>query len=148
MTIGRGFLKVVQRASGRALLNVHRAGGFRVDYTLARDTTVEGMSSIVLAGIYIWPTPLVKEKVLQGNQTLEVMSAAGNLSAEALPIFMISREALKINGVFFDPTFHDEFVETGTTKPIFRVIQITDIAAPEPGWFITTSTVFRSRATG
>lgn len=145
-----GYLFPLRRGLEQAIAAIHRVGGFTVNYTLARDTSIEGMNTIVFSGIAIQPTPLVRVREELGGRRTEAMSAAGNLSAEALPIFLVSRPVLfdPVLGVQHTPTFKDSFVslnelgtlEVGTT---FKIIQITEIAGVTPGWFITTVTQFR-----
>ena len=111
-----------------------------VNYTLARDTSIEGMNPLVFSGIAIQPTPLVRVKEIVGGRVQEIMSAAGNLSAEALPIFLISRPVLvdPATGTQHEPTFKDSFValnELGTIEvgTVVRGLQITEISRPTPG---------------
>jgi len=147
------LLKELQTSMGLAMQEIHRVGGFQVDYTLVTDTTKDPMTiangaAVLLSGIFIQPTTKVRVKELLGGRWRESLSAAAVLSAEALPVFIISREALKVSGTFRIPTHHDSFVETGTTSPIFRIQQITGVSAVEPGFIISASTIFRSFASG
>ena len=138
-----GYLQQLQRQMGRALKAVHRAAGFRVDYTIVTDTTADHMSTTLLAGIYIQPAPRAKAKEVLGGRFREVKTGAA-----ALSVFLIGREALKSGGVYFDPTLHDSFVETGAAAPRLYVVEISETARPAPGWFLTASTVFRGGARG
>ena len=142
-----GWQVQIQRALGRGLKLAHRSGGFRVTYKQVRDATTDPHTTSNLT-VYVQPTPLVKQRELVGNRWREVLAAGGNLSAEALPVFVISREYLKVSGTYYDPTLFDEFVKFGTTTPVFRVYQTTALGGEAPGWFLSTRVIFREYLPG
>ena len=149
-----GWVLELQRGLGRALKQIHKAGGSKLRYQLITDLTDPNNNKSTL-DIFAQLTPLVQVREILGGRWTEVLSAAGTLSAEALPVFIVSRESLKIGPTFHDPTFLDSFqkldisvVPNVVTGPTFFINQITAIGGEEAGWFLTTVAKFRDHARG
>ena len=146
-----GYLFVVERVLGKALKIAHQLGGYKARYTLVTDRTTDPPTTSVL-DIYMNPTPTVHDRQRVGGRFQEVMSAAGNLSAEALPIFGVSRENLKVGTTYHDPTTDDFFQaldKSGVVEgPRFDVQQTTPIGFIPGGWLLQVKSVFHSAPSG
>ena len=134
-----GFLNDIQQAVGEALDEVHNAAGVAYTYTLVTDEATMTTSDL---SIYMWPTELVEVDGQVGGMSLETLSDAGNLSAEAMPVFRASREAFNISGTYYRPTLADSFVAAGTTEPVHFVKQVTSILGLAAGYRISATAVF------
>lgn len=156
-----GFLTQLQRSVGRALHAVHRIGGWRADYTLISDHAQNPKTTITFSNIYMKPTAVVRLKETLGGRIREVPGQGGLFSLEQQPYFEVSREALRATsgmtdsagaaiteGTYYTPSIDDEFVEDGTATPIFRVIQVIEMAAVTPGWLLAYQSIFRHRSGG
>lgn len=152
-----GYLRQIQKAGERVLKRAHRIAGVKFRYFLVTDRTTDPLT-VVNAGagvdIFMQPTPLVRirEAGPANSRFQEVLSAAGNLSAEALPVFILSRRDLFIGGVQFEPTTDDQFQELtlagALTGSLFDVVQITSIGSKAMGFFITAVTQFHEASKG
>jgi len=142
-----GLLTQIQKAEQRALRVVHRVLGFKVVYTHVTDLTVDPFPTTDLT-IFLAPTPRVKKREKVGGSWEESLDVGGTLSAEALPVYVLSRQDLKVAGTFREPTTMDSFVEFGTTSPIFYVDRTTEIGQRPAGWFLTVTTKFRASGAG
>lgn len=142
-----GWLNSIRNPLGRALNAVHRAGGKQMDYTLVIDTTTNPMTTVTLSGIHYQPTPIVRIQEQSGGVLREIMSSAGNLSADLFPVFKLSRPVLISGGVQYEPTFYDTFIRGGETQ-VFYIAQITDLSNIAEGWRIVGTTDFRLSAVG
>lgn len=97
--------------------------------------------------IYMKPTPLVKVLEMVGGRLAEVLSAAANLSAEALPVFLVSRKAFVVSGTQYTPQIGDTFVEVGGSQK-FYVNSVVGDSGVEAGYFLTVTTEFQHYAGG
>lgn len=138
----------IAKGLGRVFFQSYRVfDRFQVTYSLVKDLTdVEG--SKVDLTIYLKKTPSLKVTEKQGGRRVTLKPSGGQLSQEALPIFLVARESLKSGGVFYEPSNFDEFVEVGTTEPIFYVKEWETIGEVAAGYRLTVTTDFNEFAGG
>ncbi len=113
-----GLNSIMANIDGKVNKAVHRFQGFKATYTLLTDETTDPNTESVLT-VFMGTTdtkwifdPTVGRKV-------EVTE----------DIFFISREFLRVGGVFFEPrALKDSFVEFGTTTPVFHIESVRDMA--------------------
>lgn len=148
-----GFLAELQRGLGRALKEIHKAGGFQVRYRAVINRTVDPVTTENL-DIFIQPTPNVRVREKVGGRVQDVFASGAQLSAEALPVFAASRQALLLaDGVTFHvPTTQDTFQELDSsgspTGDIFEVIQVTAIGGRAAGYFLSVVNQSSDQAQG
>lgn len=150
--------KILARVSKR----VHKLFGFRVDYTLIIDHTVNPKTTITFLNMPILATALVKQVEREGGRLRETPAGGGLFTQEQQPFFQVSRDSLKADGVIQDstgatpargtrfvPQFEDKFIETGTTSPKFTVKGLIVEGTPKPGlWVVAYEELFRQAAAG
>lgn len=133
-SLGR-FLKVWLRVKNR----------FQVNYTLVKDLTNVSGSTEALT-IFLGKTPSVEITELFAGRAVTFKPSGGALAQEALPLFLVSRESLKVGSTFHVPTKFDSFVEVGTTAPIYFVREIETIGEDAAGYRLTVTTEFNQYA--
>ena len=140
-----GYLDEIQRGIGQALKEVHHTGGFKVRYTLVTNRTTDPLTTVNL-DIWVQPMPQVRNRERIGGRWQEALSAA------ALPVYIVSRESLKVSGIYYEPTTDDTFRELNSsgnpTGPTFHIEQITTIGGRAAGWMLTVVTQFHDKAGG
>ncbi len=149
-----GFVSELQKSLGRALKSIHKIEGTKVRYTLITDTTDPKNNNTVL-DIFVHLTEQVRMREAFQGRITESLSAAGILSAEALPVYVVSRESLKIGTTFHKPTIFDSFRELDATVspnvpvgPTLFVQQITNIGGLPTGFRLLTVAKFSEHVRG
>ena len=98
------------------------------------------------------PTPTVHQRERMGGRWQEVLGAAANLAREAQPVFVVSREDLKVAGVFNDPTTDDTFQELDSagspTGATFYVQQTTPVGFLPGGFLLLVRAKFHDAPGG
>lgn len=142
-----GIDEQIQKGVALAHKNIARLKGRRFVYTLVTDDTANPLGTEDIT-LFMQATPLVQLKNKVDGRIFDTLVAAGNLSAEALPVFILDRGSLKSStGEFRDPTTFDSFKDVGGTQEFF-VFQFTSIGSSAAGWFLTVTTKFVERARG
>ena len=142
-----GLLAQLQTVEGIVLKQVHKALGFKALYTLVTDLTTDPLTTVDLT-IFLNPTPKVRKREREGGRFQDILESGGQLSPEALPVYILARPDLKVAGVFREPTTMDTFVQFGTTSPVFHVSTFIEIGPLAAGWLLTVTTKFRDSASG
>lgn len=145
-------LEELQRGVGQALRETFRAVGAKYRYTAITDRTTDPPTQATV-DIFMNPTPLVKMRERLGGRFQEFLASGAQLAAEALPVFVVSRNSLEISsGVFHEPNTDDVFQELDSndvlTGQVFEVVQVTAIGGKAGGYFLTVVTKFHDKASG
>ena len=132
----------LQKGLGRYLKQWYRvANRFKVSYTLIKDLKDVKNSKSILT-IFLKKTPSLEQTIMVGGRRVRIKPSGGAITQEALPLFEVSRESLKIAGVFHTPTDFDSFIQVGTTEPTFYVKEVETIGEDAAGYRLTVSTIF------
>ena len=146
-----GYVRELQASMGRALHAVHRIGGIKVRYALVTSRTANPLTTSSI-DIHVQPTPNVQTRELRRGRIEETLFAGGTLSAEAMPVFIVSRHALLVSGTYYDPTTDDTFRMLDSADavygPTYYIRQIESIGQLPHGWFLTVLAKFHDSAKG
>jgi len=112
-----GLDATLQMVKGILDRQVHMIHGQKFDYTNYSDLTATPIASSMFSGIYLCTTPTKYHRIFQD----------GRFIRRSEDTYMVSRESLKLNGVYYVPTMRDTFIRTDGDGQIFRVVALEDI---------------------
>lgn len=132
-----GFDEIIQDADALAHELIAEVRGFKASYTIVTDETVAPNVRSVLE-VFMETTPT----------TWEYDNTLGRKVRRTLDVFTISRNFLKVGGVFFEPTLKDSFVIFGTTTPVYSVRKVDDLAEASGAYQLTCNAIENENARG